>query len=115
MIEILANMEKNGIKIDSSYLKNLSKIFLERIIDLEKNIYKLSKKKFNIGSPKQLGEIIYNELKIAKLKNKKRELSNKCLVLEDLALEGHKFPKLILEWRQPIKTKNTYTDALQTI
>ena len=52
MIEILANMEKNGIKIDSSYLKNLSKIFLERIVDLEKNIYKLAKKKFNIGSPK---------------------------------------------------------------
>ena len=114
MIEILANMEKNGIKIDSSYLKNLSKIFLERIVDLEKNIYKLAKKKFNIGSPKQLGEIIYNELKIAKLKKtKKGSLATSASVLEDLALEGHKFPKLILEWRQLSKLKNTYTDALQ--
>ena len=71
-------------------------------------------KEFNIGSPKQLGEIIYNELKIAKLrKTKKGSLATSANVLENLALVGHKFPKLVLEWRQISKLKNTYSDALQ--
>ena len=79
-----------------------------------KEIYKISGKKFNIGSPKQLGEIIYNDLKIAKLKKtKKGSLATSAKILEDLALTGHKFPNLILEWRQVSKLKSTYTDALQ--
>ncbi len=114
MIKILSKLETSGIKVDETYLKNLSKKFEERLIRIEKEIYKLSGKKFNIGSTKQLGEIIYNELKIAKLKKtKKGSLATSAKILEDLALTGHKFPNLVLEWRQVSKLKSTYTDALQ--
>ena len=114
MVKLLSKLEMNGIKIDDEYLKKLSRKFEERLIKKEKEIYKLSGKKFNIGSPKQLGEIIYNDLKIAKLKKtKKGSLATSAKILEDLALTGHKFPKLVLEWRQDSKLKSTYTDALQ--
>jgi len=114
MIKILSKLETNGIKVDDSYLKKLSKKFEERLIKIEKEIYKISGKKFNIGSPKQLGEIIYNDLKIAKLKKtKKGSLATSAKILEDLALTGHKFPNFVLEWRQVSKLKSTYTDALQ--
>ena len=114
MVYLLSKIEMNGIKIDDAYLKKLSKKFEERLIKKEKEIYKISGKEFNIGSPKQLGEIIYNDLKIAKLKKtKKGSLATNAKILEDLALTGHKFPKLVLEWRQDSKLKSTYTDALQ--
>jgi len=114
MIKILAKLETSGIKVDDVYLKKLSKKFEERLINIEKKIYKITGKKFNIGSPKQLGEIIYNELKIAKLKKtKKGSLATSAKILEDLAMTGHKFPNLVLEWRQVSKLKSTYTDALQ--
>jgi len=114
MIKILSRLEMNGIKVDDAYLKKLSKKFEERLITIEKEIYKISGKKFNIGSPKQLGEIIYNDLKIAKLKKtKKGSLATSAKILEDLASTGHKFPNLVLEWRQVSKLKSTYTDALQ--
>ena len=113
LIEILAFMEINGIKIDSKFLKDLSLKFEKKIKNLEKKIFKLSKKEFNIGSPKQLGEIIYNELKIAVLKKtRKGSFATSASVLEDLAFKGHEFPKLILDWRQVSKLKNTYSDAL---
>jgi len=113
LIEILAFMEINGIKIDSKFLKDLSLKFEKKIKNLEKEIFKLSKKEFNIGSPKQLGEIIYNELKIAALKKtRKGSFATSASVLEDLAFKGHEFPKLILDWRQVSKLKNTYSDAL---
>ena len=114
MVELLSQLEINGIKVDDLYLKKLSKKFEERLQKNEKEIYLIAKKEFNIGSPKQLGEIIYNDLKLAKLKKtKKGSLATSASVLEDLALTGHKFPKLILEWRQISKLKNTYSDALQ--
>ncbi len=114
MIKILSKLETSGIKVDDNYLKQLSKKFEGRLIKIEKEIYKVSGKKFNIGSPKQLGEIIYNDLKIAKLKKtKKGSLATNAKILEDLALTGHKFPNLVLEWRQVSKLKSTYTDALQ--
>ena len=114
MIKILSKMETHGIKVDDNYLKTLSKKFKSRLEKIEKEIYKISGKEFNIGSPKQLGEIIYNDLKIAKLKKtKKGSLATNAKILEDLALTGHKFPNLILEWRQVSKLKSTYTDALQ--
>jgi DNA polymerase-1 len=114
MIKILSKIETSGIKVDDAYLKKLSKKFEERLITIEKEIYKISGKKFNIGSPKQLGEIIYNDLKIAKLKKtKKGSLATSAKILEDLASTGHKFPNLVLEWRQVSKLKSTYTDALQ--
>ena len=114
MIKLLSKLEINGVKVDHTYLKKLSKKFEERLKKIEKAIYEVSGKEFNIGSPKQLGEIIYNDLKIAKLKKtKKGSLATSAKVLEDLALTGHKFPNLVLEWRQVSKLKSTYTDALQ--
>ena len=114
LIKILSDMEINGIKVDSTYLKKLSKKFEYKINTIEKEIYKLAKKKFNIASTKQLGEIIYNELKIRNLKKtKKGSLATSASILEDLAFKGHKFPSLVLDWRQLSKLKNTYTDALQ--
>ena len=114
MVQLLSKMEFNGIKVDDLYLKKLSKKFEDKIRKIEKEIYSIAGKEFNIGSPKQLGEIIYNELKIAKSKKtKKGSLATNANILEDLALTEHKFPKLILEWRQISKLKNTYSDALQ--
>jgi DNA polymerase-1 len=114
MVKLLAKLEFNGIKVDANYLKKLSAKFKKKLEKIEKDIFSAAGKKFNIASPKQLGEIIYNELKIAKLKKtKKGSLATNANVLENLALTGHKFPNLILEWRQVSKLKNTYTDALQ--
>ena len=113
LIKILAFMEIEGVEIDSKFLQSLSKKFEKKILTLEKDIFKISKKEFNIGSPKQLGEIIYNDLKIAGLKRtKKGGFATSASVLEDLAFKGNKFPKLILDWRQLSKLKNTYSDAL---
>ena len=113
LIKILAYMEIEGVEIDSKFLQSLSKKFEKKIQKLEKDIFKISKKEFNIGSPKQLGEIIYNDLKIAGLKRtKKGGFATSASVLEDLAFKGNKFPKLILDWRQLSKLKNTYSDAL---
>ena len=113
LISILAFMEIEGIKIDNQFLEVLSKKFEKKIVNLEKEIFKISKKEFNIASPKQLGEIMYNELKIAVLKKtKKGSFATSASVLEDLAFKGHDFPKLVLDWRQVSKLKNTYSDTL---
>ena len=113
LIKILALMEINGIELDEKFLKKLSVKFDKKIQNLEKQIFKISKKEFNIGSTKQLGEIMYNDLKIASLKKtKKGSFATNASVLEDLAFKGHEFPKLILDWRQTSKLKNTYSDAL---
>ena len=113
MIKILAFMEIEGIKVDKKFLKVLSTKFEKKIENIQKNVFKISKKNFNIASPKQLGEIIYNDLKIAGLKKtKKGSFATSAAVLEDLAFKGHKFPRLILDWRQISKLKNTYSDSL---
>jgi DNA polymerase I len=113
LIKILAFMEIEGIKIDNKFLKILSEKFEKKINKLEKEVFKISKKKFNIASPKQLGEVIYNDLKIAVLKKtRKGSFATNANVLEDLSFKGHKFPQLILDWRQVSKLKNTYSDAL---
>ena len=113
LIKILSSMEINGVKIDEKFLKKLSLKFEKKIEKLEEEIYKLSKKKFKIGSTKQLGEIMYNDLKIAATKKtKKGSFATSASVLEDLTFKGHIFPKLVLEWRQLTKLKNTYSDSL---
>jgi DNA polymerase-1 len=113
MIKILAFMEIEGIKIDNKFLETLSLKFKKKIEKIQKEVFKISKKEFNIASPKQLGEIIYNDLKIAGLKKtKKGSFATSASVLEDLAFKGHKFPKLVLDWRQVSKLKNTYSDSL---
>ena len=113
MINILAKMEIHGIKIDKGLLKKTSEKFESEIKKIEKKIFKISKREFNIGSTKQLGEIMYNELKISNLKKtRKGSYATSASVLEDLAFKGHDLPKLILNWRQVSKLKNTYSDAL---
>ena len=74
MVEILAQMEINGVKIDNTFLAKLSEKFGKKINILEKDIFKITNTKFNIGSTKQLGEILYNQLKIASLKKQKKEV-----------------------------------------
>ena len=113
LVKILAQMEINGIKLNVDFLKDLSEKFKKKIFLLEQEIFKLSKKEFNIGSNKQLGEVMYNDLKISSLKKtKKGSFATGANVLEDLAFKGHKFPKLVLDWRQVTKLKNTYSDSL---
>jgi len=114
MIKILGLMEINGVKVDKKNLKFLSEKFEKKIKNLEKEIFKLSNKEFKIGSTKQLGEVMYNELKISSTKKtKKGSFATSAKVLEDLAFQGHKLPRLVLDWRQVTKLKNTYTDSLQ--
>ena len=114
LIKILAKMEIEGIKVEDKFLKILSKKFEKRIQELETRIFRISKKEFNIGSTKQLGEIMYNELKISSLKKtKKGSFATSAAVLEDLAFKGNELPKLVLDWRQISKLKNTYSDSLQ--
>ena len=113
LIKILALMEIYGVKIDQNFLKKLSTKFQKKIEILEKQIFKISKKEFKIGSTKQLGEIMYNDLKIANIKKtKKGSFATSASVLEDLAFKGYDLPKLVLEWRQLSKLKNTYSDSL---
>ena len=114
LIKILALMEIYGVKVDQKFLQLLSSKFEKKINNLEKEIYKVTKKEFKIGSTKQLGEVMYNEMKISSLKKtKKGSYATSAQVLEDLAFKGHKLPKLVLNWRQVAKLKNTYTDSLQ--
>ena len=113
LVKVLAKMENNGIKVDKNILKKLSESFSKDLKVLEKKIYKLAGEEFNIASTKQLGDILYQKLKIAGTKKtKKGNFATNVNVLEDLANKGHDFPKLVLEWRQKSKLKNTYTDSL---
>ena len=113
LVDVLARMENNGIKIDQVILKKLSNSFSADLKTLEKKIYKLSGEEFNIASTKQLGDILYEKLKISGTKKtKKGNFATNVNVLEDLASKGNEFPKLVLEWRQKSKLKNTYTDSL---
>ena len=113
LINVLVRMENSGIKIDKKILNNLSKSFEKELKVLEKKIFKISGENFNIASTKQLGDILYEKLKISGTKKtKKGNFATNVNVLEDLANKGHEFPKLVLEWRQKSKLKNTYTDSL---
>tara|TARA_B100000579_G_scaffold350500_1_gene304323 strand:- start:2661 stop:5432 length:2772 start_codon:yes stop_codon:yes gene_type:complete len=113
LIRILALMEIHGIKLDIKFLKSLSIKFEKKIKILEEKIFRLAKKEFKIGSTKQLGEVMYNELKISSLKKtKKGSFATSANVLEDLAFKGHELPKFVLDWRQVTKLKNTYSDSL---
>lgn len=115
LVKILSTIENNGVKVDQKILHKLSEKFSIEISNLEKKIFKIAKEEFNIGSTKQLGDIIYEKLKIAgSKKTKKGNFATNVSVLEDLADQGHEFPKLVLSWRQKSKLKNTYTDTLPT-
>ena len=114
LVNTLSQIEKNGIKINASYLNELSKEFEKESLSLENKIFKLAGKDFNIGSPKQLGEILFIELKIAGgKKTKSGTFSTDVSTLSNLSDQGYEIASLILEWRELTKLKSTYTDALQ--
>ncbi len=113
LIQILKNMEECGVKLDTHRLLILSEDFSKRLVELETQIFKLAGKSFNVGSPKQLGEILFEEMKLpGGKKGKSGSYGTGSEVLEDLILQGHGFPKVILDWRQLAKLKSTYTDSL---
>jgi len=113
LIHVLSSMEKQGIKVDTKYLKKLSNDFEIESKNLEKQIFKLSKKEFNIGSPKQLGEILFSDLNIPGGKKTKSGIfSTDSSTLNDLSFKGYDIARLVLEWRELTKLKSTYTDAL---
>ena len=113
LIQILKNMEECGVNLDTRRLLTLSEDFSKRLGDLEAQIFKLAGKSFNVGSPKQLGEILFEEMKLpGGKKGKSGSYGTGSEVLEDLILQGHEFPKIILDWRQLAKLKSTYTDSL---
>jgi len=113
LAHVLARMETAGIKVDPAVLTQLSADFSERIIDLEKEIYSLANHIFKIGSPKQLGEVLFTKMGFeGGKKGKSGAFSTGAEVLESLAAQGHELPTKVLDWRQLTKLKNTYTDAL---
>lgn len=110
---ILADMEKAGIAVDRAELDRLSKDFEARMLGMENDIYEAAGRQFNIGSPKQLGEILFDEMGLKGGKRGKAGAwSTDSSVLQDLADQGHDLPARILAWRQLAKLKSTYTDAL---
>ena len=113
LIDVLASMEKQGVKIDKKYLKNLSYEFSKQIDVLEEKIFNITKKKFNIGSPKQLGEILFLEMGLkGGKKTKTGNYSTDSYILEGLAFKGEKIASCVLAWRELSKLRSTYTDAL---
>jgi DNA polymerase-1 len=113
MVPVLARMEARGISVDRQILSRLSGDFAQGAAALEAEIQDIAGEKFNIGSPKQLGEILFGKMGLpGGSKTKTGQWSTSAQVLEDLAAEGHEFPRKIVDWRQLSKLKSTYTDAL---
>jgi DNA polymerase-1 len=114
LVSVLAEMEQNGIKVDRDTLSRMSNSFAQKMAGLEDEIFKAAGRSFNVGSPKQLGEILFDEMEIpGGKKGKTGAYATGADVLEDLIVEGYDFPSKVLDWRQLSKLKSTYTDALQ--
>jgi DNA polymerase-1 len=113
LIPVLLAMEQAGVKVDAPSLKKLSADFEKRMAELEREIHKLAGREFNVGSPKQLGEILFDEQKLpGGRRSKTGAWSTDAAILDELAAQGHALPVKILEHRQIAKLKGTYTDAL---
>ncbi|MEE8664367.1 MAG: DNA polymerase I [Acetobacter sp.] len=113
LIPVLARMEQCGIMVDVEELRRLSTDFAERMVVMERDIHQLAGRDFNVASPKQLGEILFDEMNLPGGKRSKSGAwSTDSSVLQDLADRGEKLPEQILAWRQLAKLKSTYTDAL---
>ncbi len=114
LVPVLAQMERHGVKVDRDTLSRMSNAFAQKMAALEAEIHELAGGTFNVGSPKQLGEILFDKLELpGGKKGKTGAYATGVDVLEDLATE-HALPGLVLDWRQLSKLKSTYTDALQT-
>jgi DNA polymerase-1 len=110
---VLAQMERHGIKVDRDTLSRMSNAFAQKMAGLEAEIHELAGESFNVGSPKQLGEILFDKLALpGGKKGKTGAYATGADILEDLATE-HDLPARVLDWRQLSKLKSTYTDALQ--
>ena len=115
LVPVVAAMEMAGIKADAGELRRLSNDFGQRLAELESQIHKLAGRPFNIGSPKQLGEVLFDELGLGTgKKGKTGAYATGADVLEELAAQGHDLPLRVLDWRQLSKLKSTYADALVT-
>jgi len=113
MVPVLARMEERGISIDRQMLSRLSGDFAQGMAALEDEIHALAGESFNIGSPKQLGDILFGKMGLpGGKKTKTGAWSTSASVLEDLAADGHELPAKIVDWRQLSKLKSTYSDAL---
>lgn len=113
LIQVLAEMELNGVCIDVDYLKEMSDSMQKELNKLEKEIFSLAGKEFNVNSPRQLSQVLFEDLKLPPVKKteKKTALSTDWGVLETLA-EIHPLPGILLDYRQLSKLKSTYVDAL---
>src|SRR6266404_834997 len=115
LVSVLARMERRGISIDRQVLSRLSGDFAQTAARVEAEIQEIAGEPINVGSPKQLGDIIFGKMGLpGGSKTKTGAWSTSAQVLDELAQQGHEFPKKILEWRQVSKLKSTYTDALPT-
>jgi DNA polymerase-1 len=113
LIPVLVAMEREGIKVDARELKRLSDDFTDRLADLEVEIHRLAGHEFNVGSPKQLGEVLFDEMGLSGgKKGKTGAYGTGADVLEDLAAQGHDLPARVLDWRRLSKLKSTYADSL---
>jgi DNA polymerase I len=113
LIPVLKDMEGKGVLVDAKVLQSLSQDFAGRMADLEIEIHKLAGEEFNVGSPKQLGEILFERMSLSGgKKTKTGAFGTGADVLEDLAAQGHELPARVLDWRQLSKLKSTYTDSL---
>ncbi|WP_425040112.1 DNA polymerase I [Primorskyibacter sp. S187A] len=113
LVPVLAQMEMHGVKVDRDTLSRMSNAFAQKMAGLEAEIYELAGRSFNVGSPKQLGEILFDEMGLeGGKKGKTGAYATGADVLEDLATE-HELPRKVLDWRQLSKLKSTYTDSLQ--
>ncbi len=113
LIPVLLAMERAGVLVDPKFLRELSADFAKRLAELEVAIHKLAGEEFNIASPKQLGEILFDKMGISGgKKGKTGAYGTGADVMEGLAAEGHDLPARVLDWRQLAKLKSTYTDTL---
>ena len=113
LVPVIVEMERAGIRADAVTLKDLSKDFAKRMAELEIKAYELAGEEFNVGSPKQLGEILFDKMGLeGGKKGKTGAYTTSADVLDELAAQGHELPQNILEWRQMQKLKSTYADAL---
>ena len=113
LVPVLAQMEREGVLVDRDTLSRMSNAFAQKMAQLEEEIHELAGEKFNVGSPKQLGEIMFDKLGYqGGKKGKTGAYATGADILEDLSTE-HELPGRVLDWRQLSKLKSTYTDALQ--